>query len=170
MLWRGEPSEIMVHNNADVALGVHWHGLELESWADGVPGWSGHADAIRHAIAPGSSFAVRMTPPRAGTFMYHVHSEPGHQLSQGLYGAFVVLDSGQAWDEETDKLFLLGSLGSGIDPPPAINGMRQPDPMELRAGHVQASLHAHQSRRRQARSVAGQRSTGDMEACREGWR
>lgn len=134
ILTRDEPTEIMVHNHADVPLGVHWHGLELESWADGVPDWSGFPDRVRSAIAPGSSFTVRMTPPRAGTFMYHVHSEPGHQLSQGLYGAFLVLEPGDTWDPETDRLFLLGSLGDGIDPPAAVNGQRDPDPIELRAG------------------------------------
>ena len=136
VLRRGEPAEIVVHNRADVPLGVHWHGLELESWADGVPGWSGSAASPRPAIAPGDSFRVRMTPPRAGTFMYHVHSEPGHQLAQGLYGAFLVLEPGQTRDPDADRLFLLGSLGDGIDPPPAVNGQRTPDPIELEAGRT----------------------------------
>jgi len=136
VLTRGEPTEIVVHNRADVPLGVHWHGLELESWADGVPGWSGSPDALRPAIAPGDSFAVRITPPRAGTFMYHAHSEPGHQLAQGLYGAFVVLEPGQARDPDTDRFFLLGSLGYGTDPPAAVNGQREPDGIELRAGRT----------------------------------
>src|SRR5690606_37846533 len=109
VLHRGEPTEVVVHNNADVALGVHWHGLELESWADGVPGWSGGPGDVRPAVAPGDSFAVRMTPPRSGTFMYHVHSEPGHQLAQGLYGPFLVLEPGATWDRERDRIFLLGS-------------------------------------------------------------
>lgn len=136
VLVRGETTEIMVHNHADVALGVHWHGLELESWADGVPGWSGSPGATRPAIAPGSSFAVRITPPRAGTFMYHVHSEPGHQLAQGLYGPFLVLEPGEAWDAESDRLFLLGSLGPGMDPPAVVNGRIDPEPLELRAGRT----------------------------------
>lgn len=134
VLTRGEPTEIAVHNSSDVPLGVHWHGLELESWADGVPGWSGEPAAIRPAIQPGSTFTVRMTPPRAGTFMYHAHSEPGHQLAQGLYGPFLVLEPGEEWDRETDRLFLLGSLGAGVDAPPAINGRHQPEPLDLEAG------------------------------------
>ncbi|MEQ9568585.1 MAG: multicopper oxidase domain-containing protein, partial [Longimicrobiales bacterium] len=134
VLARGEPTEIEVHNHADVPLGVHWHGLELESWADGVPGWSGSPDAVRGAVAPGSSFTVRMTPPRAGTFMYHAHSEPGHQLAQGLYGPFLVLEPGETWDRETDRLFLLGSLGAGTDAPPAINGRHDLGPLEFEAG------------------------------------
>jgi FtsP/CotA-like multicopper oxidase with cupredoxin domain len=136
VLTRGEPTAITVHNNADVPLGVHWHGLELESWADGVPGWSGHPHAIRPAIQPGSTFTVHMTPPRAGTFMYHVHSEPGHQLAQGLYGPFLVLEPGQRWDRETDRLFLLGSLGAGEDASPAINGQHRPEPLDLDAGRT----------------------------------
>lgn len=134
VLTRDEPTEIVVHNRADVPLGVHWHGLELESWADGVPGWSGLPGSAVPAIAPGDSLAVRMTPPRAGTFMYHVHSEPGHQLAQGLHGPFLVLEPGQAWDPETDRLFLLSSLGAGEDPPPALNGRLDPEPLEFRAG------------------------------------
>lgn len=135
-LMRGEPAEIMLRNGADIPVGVHWHGIELESWADGVPGWSGRAGAVVPAIRPGDSLVVRMTPPRAGTFMYHVHSEPGHQLAQGLYGPLLVLEPGRPWDPEHDRLFLLGSLGTGEDPPPAINGVRAPDELELRAGAV----------------------------------
>ncbi|MGH7463827.1 MAG: multicopper oxidase domain-containing protein, partial [Longimicrobiales bacterium] len=134
VLTRGEPSEIVVHNRADVALGVHWHGLELESAFDGVPGVSGSPGATRPAIEPGDSFVVRMTPPRAGTFMYHVHSEPGHQLAQGMYGAFLVMEPGKEWDPERDRLFLLGSLGAAFDPDPAVNGQVDPDPVALRAG------------------------------------
>lgn len=136
VLTRGEPTEITVHNRADVPLGVHWHGLELESWADGVPGWSGEAGARRPAVEPGATFTVRMTPPRAGTFMYHVHSEPGHQLSQGLYGPFLVLEPGEAWEPETDRLFLLGSLGAGMDAPAAVNGRTEPEPVDLSASRT----------------------------------
>jgi manganese oxidase len=134
ILTRGEPTEITIHNQADAALGVHWHGLELESWSDGVPGWSGMPGSVIPAVQPGSSFSVRMTPPRSGTFMYHVHSEPGHQLAQGLYGPFLVLEPGEEWNRETDRFFILGSLGSGDDPPAAVNGEIEPGPMELSAG------------------------------------
>jgi manganese oxidase len=136
VLTRDEPTEITVLNHADVPLGVHWHGLELESWADGVPGWSGIPGRVSPAVQPGDSFIVRMTPPRAGTFMYHVHSEPGHQLAQGLYGPFLVLEPGEPVDPETDRIFLLGSLGAGEDPPAAVNGQLQSEPIELRAGET----------------------------------
>jgi FtsP/CotA-like multicopper oxidase with cupredoxin domain len=134
VLTRDEPAEIIVHNHADVPLGVHWHGLELESRGDGVPGWSGSPGAVIPATAPRDSLVVRMTPPRAGTFMYHVHSEPGHQLAQGLYGAFLVMEPGQSWDPEVDRVFLLGSLGAELDAPPAMNGEVRARTVELSAG------------------------------------
>jgi manganese oxidase len=143
VLTRGEPTEITVMNHADVPLGVHWHGLELESWADGVPGWSGMPGRVSPAVQPGDSFKVRMTPPRSGTFMYHVHSEPGHQLAQGLYGPFLVLEPGDTRDPETDHLFLLGSLGTGEDPPAAVNGRLQPGPVELRVGETHRMRFMH---------------------------
>jgi manganese oxidase len=133
-LVQGEPTEIVVHNHADVAVGVHWHGLELESRADGVPGWSGRPGETVPAVAPGERLAVRMTPPRAGTFMYHVHSEPGHQLAQGLYGPFLVLEEPGGRDEEFDRIYLMGALGAGEDAPPALNGMHEPPAETFRAG------------------------------------
>lgn len=134
LLTRGEPTEIVVFNHADVALGVHWHGLELESRFDGVPGWSGMPGEVVPAISPGDSLRVHMTPPRAGSFMYHVHSEPGHQLALGLYGPFLVLEPGETWDRERDVVLLMGALGAGEDPPPALNGLRDPGPLEFVAG------------------------------------
>jgi FtsP/CotA-like multicopper oxidase with cupredoxin domain len=90
--------------------------------------------------------------------MYHVHSEPGHQLSQGLYGAFVVLEPGQTWDPETDHIFLLGSLGRGIDPPAAVNGQREPIPIELRAGqtHRLRFMHISPDDDKRVRLLAGE--------------
>lgn len=136
LLRRGEPTEIMIRNRGSVPLGVHWHGLELESWADGVPGWSGMPGRVIPAVMPGDSLAVRMTPPRAGTFMYHVHSEPGHELAQGLYGPLVVLPPDEEWNADSDRIFLLGSLGTGDDPPAAVNGLLEHGPVAMQAGRA----------------------------------
>lgn len=38
VLTRGEPTQITVFNRLGVSLGVHWHGIEVESYFDGVPG------------------------------------------------------------------------------------------------------------------------------------
>jgi len=135
-LRRGEPTRIMVHNRIGVPLSVHWHGMELESYSDGVSGWSGISGSIAPPIAPGDSFAALMTPPRAGTFIYHVHNEAEDELAAGLYGALVVLGPGEAPDP--DRVFVIGEPGpNGHDPvgrPPFVNGTVTPPPQDLVAG------------------------------------
>lgn len=137
VLNRGEMTEIMVHNRLEFPFGVHWHGLELASRYDGVADWSGMPGHAIPPIASGDSFAVRIAPPRAGTFIYHVHSEPGHQLAQGMYGAFLVLEPGERYDPERDRIFVLGSEGTDINSQmPVVNGKLNPAPLQLRAGET----------------------------------
>lgn len=135
VLTRDEMTEIVVHNRLDIPFGVHWHGLELESRYDGVADWSGMRGRAIPPIQPGDSFAVRIDPPRAGSFIYHVHSEPGHELTQGMYGPFLVLEPGERYDPELDKIILMGSWGSVTNEMQAVvNGSADPEPMELRVG------------------------------------
>ena len=135
ILNRDEMTEIVVHNRLDFPFGVHWHGLELESRYDGVADWSGMRGRAIPPIAPGDSFAVRIDPPRAGTFIYHVHSEPGHELTQGMYGPFLVLEPDESYDPERDKIILMGSWGSATNEMQAVvNGSPDPEPMELLVG------------------------------------
>ncbi len=122
VLVRGEPTRIVVHNRLRVPLSLHWHGMELESYYDGVGHWSGAPGHIRSPIAAGDSMSAYMTPPRAGTFMYHIHGETGNELQQGLYGALVVLERGHALNTDTDRLFVLASRGATPDAHMAING------------------------------------------------
>lgn len=134
VLTRGEPTEIFVHNRLEIPLSVHWHGLELRSLYDGVGNWSGMPGQVRPPIAPGGFQRVVITPPRAGTFFYHIHGEPGHELSQGLYGPFLVLEPGEALDPERDRVFTLGSRGANLDAAPAINGRTAPPPQRFERG------------------------------------
>ena len=134
MLTRGEPVAVVVHNRLSTPIAVHWHGIELESYYDGVGGWSGSALRIAPMIAPGDSFVARITPPRAGTFMYHVHSEHGNQLVSGLYAPLLVLEPGQSFDSLTDRVFVIATGGPGADAPTIINGKAFPDTMAMLAG------------------------------------
>ncbi|MFQ5689897.1 MAG: multicopper oxidase domain-containing protein [Gemmatimonadota bacterium] len=135
-LTRNEPVEVTVINRIAHPISVHWHGIELDSYYDGVPGWSGLGDRIAPLIAPGDSFVVRFTPNRAGTFIYHTHAEEAEQLSSGLYGPLIVLEPGQVHDPETDRIFLLGWGGPGPEAPPYLNGSAEPPPVELTAGRA----------------------------------
>ena len=69
--------------------------MELESYYDGVHGWSGIGPRQTPMIEAGGRFVVRFTPPRAGTFIYHTHLHDHRQLSSGLYGAMIVTEPGE---------------------------------------------------------------------------
>ena len=136
VLTRDEATEIVMHNRLDLPLAVHWHGLEIRSLYDGVGHWSGAPGSIRPPIAPGDSQAVIIAAPRAGTFFYHTHGEAGHELAQGLYGAFLVLEPGEEWDRDADRLFVLGSRGASIAAPPAVNGRVATEPERFTPGRT----------------------------------
>jgi FtsP/CotA-like multicopper oxidase with cupredoxin domain len=112
VLRRDEPVEITVVNRLSEPTSMHWHGLELESYYDGVHGWSGANTRVAPMIAPGASFLVRITPPRAGTFIYHTHLHDYRQLSSGLYGALIVTEPGEVYDPATDHIVVLGRRGA----------------------------------------------------------
>ena len=114
VLKRGEPVEITLVNRLPEGTAIHWHGMELESYYDGVHGWSGAGQRVTPLIEPGGSFVVRFTPPRTGTFMYHTHMHDPRQLTAGLYGAMLVVEPGETFDESVDHVFVLGR--SGVDP------------------------------------------------------
>jgi FtsP/CotA-like multicopper oxidase with cupredoxin domain len=142
VLERGKPVAITVLNRAKDRASIHWHGVELESYPDGVPGWSGSGNEILPSIAPGDSLTVRWTPPRAGTFMYHSHFNEANQISSGLYGPIIVVEPGQKYDAEHDKVFFVGTAGPAtnvvVGPYPhyILNGAEQPNPISLRAGQT----------------------------------
>jgi manganese oxidase len=135
VLTQGEPVEITVINQMREPTAVHWHGIELDSYYDGVPSWGGIGDKMAPPIEPGQSFVARFAPPRAGTFIYHTHWHNFRQLIGGLYGPLIVLPPGQKFDPETDKPIVIG-LG-GVDDqksPMLLNGSAQPERLLLKAG------------------------------------
>jgi FtsP/CotA-like multicopper oxidase with cupredoxin domain len=103
---RGTATDIVVHNRAREATGVHWHGLELESWSDGVVGWSSRGIAMAPPIAPGDSFTARLTLPRAGTFIYHTHLNDVAQVTGGAAGPLIVVEPGDRFDPSRDHVYL----------------------------------------------------------------
>jgi FtsP/CotA-like multicopper oxidase with cupredoxin domain len=140
VLEKDQPVAITVINRSAEPAAVHWHGIELESFPDGVPGWSGMNTSVLPAIPPGDSLTVHFTPPRAGTFMYHSHFNEFQQIGSGLYGSIVVVERGKRYDPGTDRVLLVSDAGPttnlirGPFPPAMLNGRTTPDPIELHAG------------------------------------
>jgi FtsP/CotA-like multicopper oxidase with cupredoxin domain len=148
-LRRGEPVRIVVHNTMDEPTGVHWHGLEIESFPDGVPGYSGIGARIMPPIAPGDSFAAEFTPPRSGTFPYHSHLHELRQIGSGMYGAIIVSDSVR--DTTRDKLVIAGGGGIGVFDKEGpsfllVNGRKSPRAIHMTVGDTNrvriVSIHA----------------------------
>ena len=129
ILNRGEPVEITLVNRLPEGTAIHWHGMELDSYYDGVHGWSGTGQRVTPLIEPGGSFVVRFTPPRTGTFMYHTHLHDNRQLTSGLYGAMLVVEPGETFDESTDHVFVMGRDGPQPEAPAVLNGQRGPQVM-----------------------------------------
>lgn len=128
-----QPVQVTVVNRTHAATSVHWHGIELESFSDGVAGWSGAASNVAPMIAPRDSFVAHLTVPRAGTFIYHTHLNDIEQLTSGAYGPIIVLEPGKKFDASTDHVFTLGWLG---DAPSSLllNGDSAPAPVTMRYG------------------------------------
>ena len=137
-LTKGEPVAITVVNGLAEPTAVHWHGMELESYNDGVAGWSGTATHLAPVIAPGDSFTARFTPPRAGTFMYHSHHDDFRQQPAGLAGPMIVRDGSAGPREDDHDIFINGTpavIAKGT--PLTVNGKADADTVIFRVGHPQ---------------------------------
>ena len=131
-LLRGQPVEVDLINEMTAATAIHWHGIELDSYFDGVPGWGGTAGSTTPPIAAGQRFTAKFTPPRAGTFIYHTHWHDEAQLSGGLYGALIVLEPGAPYDPSIDHIFIAARDG------PEVAGRREPIVINGRTATVPA--------------------------------
>ena len=133
VLTRGVPAEVTVVNRMRNATTVHWHGIELESFYDGVAGWSGAGNRVAPMIAPGDSFVARFTPPRPGTFIYHTHHDDMWQMERGLYAPLIVLEPGEHWDPDTDHVLMIGPAFERREYVVVLNGSTSPRPLQLNA-------------------------------------
>lgn len=138
VLQKGEPVAITLVNRTDRETSIHWHGIELESFNDGVAGWSGDSRQTTKPIPAGQSLTVWFTPPRAGTFIYHTHAHDPHQLSSGMYSALLVVPDRKAFNPDVEKVVLLGGSGPGSGgfglAPLEVNRSVNPLPMTLKVG------------------------------------
>lgn len=78
----GDTAVITVKNNLKVETSIHWHGIILPNFQDGVP------YLTTPPIRPGKSFEYRFKLKHSGTYWYHSHT--GLQEQQGIYGSIVV--------------------------------------------------------------------------------
>lgn len=135
VLTRGQTTGINVINHTGEPTSIHWHGIEVDNAFDGVAGFSGIRPAVMQAIANSDSAEIRMTPPRAGTFIYHSHYDEARQMRAGLVGALIVTEAGK-WDATRDipVVFSSPSDSAAEESSVLINGAVAPLVLELRRG------------------------------------
>lgn len=137
LLQQGQPTDITVVNRLKESTAVHWHGIELESYSDGVAGWSGMGKHVASMIAPADSFVAHLSLPRPGTFIYHTHLGDLAQLMAGLHGALIVMPKGATFDPRTDHVFITSVDGPEDLPYFRVNGDSTPRaPLEMRVGET----------------------------------
>lgn len=134
VLRQDEPVAITVVNRLREPTSVHWHGMELDSYFDGVAGWSGAGALRAPLIAPGDSFTVHLVPPRAGTFMYHSHMDERRQVVNGAYGPLIVLAPHERWNPDLDRPLVLSEHMTDDTTEYLLDGRHEPDTLRLRAG------------------------------------
>ena len=135
VLKRNQPVTITVVNELPEPTAVHWHGIELESYYDGVADFAGDAKRLAPAIAPGSAFDAHFTPPRSGTFIYHTHLDDTRQQRAGLSGALLVVDDPASYDPLQDLVMLVTvPRKTANNDVVLVNGSSTPAPREFRVG------------------------------------
>ena len=103
-----QTTNIRVQNHMSLPTSVHWHGLEIDSWSDGVPNWSASDGRRSPIIEPGESFTYKLSLMRPGTFVYHSHLDDVQQLAQGLYGPMIVLGENEVHNPDLDHYYVMG--------------------------------------------------------------
>ena len=136
VLKRGQPVGIVVKNDLPEPTAVHWHGIELESYYDGVAGYSGDGRRVTPAIPTNGSFEARFTPPRSGTFIYHTHVDEVRQQQAGLSGALLVVDDPATYSQDRDWVLMITIPRNDEDANNVVllNGSAKPVGREMRVG------------------------------------
>ncbi len=138
LLKQYQPTYVTVTNGMKIATSVHWHGLDLDSWADGVPDYSASDGKMSPSIQPGENFTYKLTLMRPGTYIYHSHFDDANQIASGLYGPIIVMGENQTYDAKTDHLFIVGWRTSEIKALEDIvlNGRYEQPQQEARVGET----------------------------------
>jgi FtsP/CotA-like multicopper oxidase with cupredoxin domain len=97
---KGEVLEVEFINKLDQPTTIHWHGIRNLNEMDGVP------DLTQAAVEPGDKFTYWFPVNDAGTFWYHSHNKSWEQVARGLYGALIVLDDDETFEDDRDHLIV----------------------------------------------------------------
>jgi hypothetical protein len=95
----GDLAIINVTNKMDEETSVHWHGIILPNFFDGVP------YLTTPPIKPGATFQYRIPINQSGTYWYHSHTMLQEQ--KGVYGSIVIQPKEKTLEYDKDLIVVL---------------------------------------------------------------
>jgi hypothetical protein len=95
----GEYAKITVVNKMTEKTSVHWHGILLPNFYDGVPYLN------TPPIKPGESFVYEFAIKQSGTYWYHSHV--ALQEQSGVYGSIVIEPKAATLEYDKDLVLML---------------------------------------------------------------
>ena len=95
----GEYAVIYVKNEMSVETSIHWHGLILPNFFDGVP------YLTTPPIEPGKTFKYEFPLNQSGTYWYHSHTMLQEQ--SGVFGSFVIQPKEKTLEYDKDLVLML---------------------------------------------------------------
>lgn len=114
----GDSAVIHIKNDMKMESSIHWHGILIPNYYDGVPYLS------TPPIGPGKTFTVRFVVRQHGTYWYHSHSMFEEQ--RGLYGALVFYPKKETRNLNYDKdIVLLLSDWTNENPHHIMNNLKR---------------------------------------------
>ncbi|WP_288955454.1 multicopper oxidase domain-containing protein [uncultured Polaribacter sp.] len=95
----GDLAIINVTNKMNEETSVHWHGLILPNFYDGVP------YLTTPPIKPGTTFQYRIPINQSGTYWYHSHTMLQEQ--SGVYGSIIIHPKEKTLEYDKDLVVLI---------------------------------------------------------------
>jgi len=113
----GDRVRVIVKNSLPEATTVHWHSVDVEWKADGVP------NLTQEPIEPGEAFVYEFTAKPFGTRFYHSHGKnhltAAQQMDMGLVGPFIIEPREPVFSYDREYTVVLDEwdvLSGGVNP------------------------------------------------------
>jgi FtsP/CotA-like multicopper oxidase with cupredoxin domain len=134
-----EGDYVRVHlvNHLPTATTIHWHGIDVPTNEDGVPGLS------QDGVPPGGDFIYEFYATNPGTRWYHSHADTDAQVQLGLFGAFIIdPKDGDPVQYDHDYTYILSEKSLDFTPDVALGNasILHKDAGNGRGGALQADL------------------------------